>query len=187
MAKINLLELENNDVSAPIEIVKLGENETPVIPFTPEGEALALHYCEETELKGYVRCNGKGCPLCRIGRKVDQRIVLPVYMPTSGVIGALLVPTTRTPHALLPQLLNSVRSGRREVVFIKREAAKYTVTSRPLADGEQDGAKQIKDFLQKEKNGEIQLEQLVNTLSNEDLTEIPGIARHLELKGITGE
>ncbi len=82
---VNLLDLvANESVESPPEVIRLGSDETAIIPFTPHSMSVDLHYCQETEINGYVVCNGPDCVLCRIGRKKDQRLLLPVYLPTAG-------------------------------------------------------------------------------------------------------
>lgn len=181
--KVNLLELDPGATGAPLEVIRVGSDEVAIVPFTADGERLDVHYCDEAEIRGFVRCNGTGCVLCRIGRKAEPRILLPAYLAAAGVIGILMVSTTRTPHALLPQLLQSLRSGRREILFISRNSAKHTVTVRPLGEGEESGAAIIQSFVDSYAAGEIDLTSPIARISNEDIAEIPGIARHLALKG----
>lgn len=184
MSVVNLLELDSSATNTQLEIVRIGEDETPIIPFTATGDKLDLHYSDDQEIRGYLHCGGDGCPLCRIGRKIDQRILLPVFLPTAGAVGVLMVPLTRTPLALLPQLLLSLRSGRREILFLRRDGNKYGVTARPLAEGEEDGAGAIRAFLEQAEAGTIDLGGLVTRLGNDEIAGIPSIARHLALKGI---
>ena len=46
-----------------LEVVRLGPDETPIIVFTSKAERVTLHYCNESEINGYVQCNGRGAPV----------------------------------------------------------------------------------------------------------------------------
>ena len=53
--------------AAELSAVRLDGNETSIIPFTSSMLRVDLHFLDFRDYRGYARCNGKGCLLCRIG------------------------------------------------------------------------------------------------------------------------
>jgi hypothetical protein len=184
--KINFLDDSIEGATPSIEMVKFNENELAVIPFTPHGERVVLHYCSEPELGSYVPCLGGACLLCRIGRKQDPRRLLPVYLPTAKTIGVLPVSESKRPHALLPQLNAVLQASQPLVVFIRREdRTKFVVSTRALDPDMDAGEEQIQQFLKEHEAGRIPLTSIYPSLTNHELAEVSGIAEHMKLKGIT--
>jgi hypothetical protein len=169
----------------PFEVVRLGNNETAIIPFTPDGEEIDLHFCDEPEINNYVPCNGPDCTLCRIGRKKEARMLIPVFLPTSGEIGVLAVSKSRRPSALFPQLMNIMKAGKPVGMFVSREGSKYVVSTFELGKDMETGEAEIKRFLEKYEAGEVSLASVYPTISNEELADVEGIARMMALKGIS--
>jgi hypothetical protein len=186
--KINLLALGNELASgAPqdstLKVIKLDENEAAIIPFTQDGERVLLHYLEDAEYRGYLRHNENDCILCRIGRKLQEQILLPFFLPVSREIAILAASTTMRPKSLLPQLQNLLRSDKRMVLFIHRDRDLYTISSRELPPDVSDGADIIKDFIEAYRENRISLADVYPLLTNEQLANLPGIAAILKLKG----
>src|SRR5690348_17103547 len=78
---------EANGHAAPaLAALRLDGNERLVIPFTTQMQRVLLHFLETPALTGYVHCNGGGCVLCRIGKKVEERDLLPVYDAEEQVV-----------------------------------------------------------------------------------------------------
>lgn len=103
--KVNLLDMVAAEAAESLlEVVRLGSDEIAIIPFTPDSEEADIHYCSEAEINSYVVCNGPECVLCRIGRKREQRLLLPVYLPAAGCVGILPVSRSLRPFALTPGL-----------------------------------------------------------------------------------
>lgn len=183
--KVNLLELAAAESAETLlEVVRLGNDETAIIPFTAESVPVDLHYCSETEINGYVICNGPDCVLCRIGRKREQRLLLPVYLPTAGCIGILPVSRSLRPFALLPQISNVLKSGKPMVMFVTREGARYTVSTADLQKDADGGEAAIKRFLDDYENGLHDLVSVYPHIDNEQLANVEEIARMMSLKGI---
>jgi hypothetical protein len=186
--RVDLLEAwadKSDDVDAPIPLIRLDENEIPLIPFSSQGIMVQLHYCKEAEIQGYVRCNGTDCLLCRVGRKREDRYLLPVYAPTSRSVGVLAISSSSRPGALRPQLMPSLRSGRRAVWLIRRlDRVAFRVTTVDLKDGIDDGAEIIADFLGRLKAGRVDLQAVYQRLDDRDLAEVPGVASMMRIKGI---
>jgi hypothetical protein len=170
---------------AALQLVRLDANEVAVVPFTSETTPVQLHYCDQPEIQGYVHCNGPGCVLCRAGRKAEERVLLPVYLPAGQGIGVLPISPSSRPGALRPQVLPALRSGKRLALLITRpDRATFKVGTVELTEGMDDGAAVIKDFLSRWQAGEVDLASVYPRLDNRDLAEIPGITAMLRLKGV---
>ncbi|MCA9260859.1 MAG: hypothetical protein KDA61_16710 [Planctomycetales bacterium] len=182
---IDLLEaFESDDSTLELSLIRLGENETAVVPFTAQATQVDLHYCDEPELRGYVRCNGLDCTLCRLGKAIAQRSLLPVYLPLTGAIGVVAISPVRSPKSLLSQLHPYLRAEQAQVLFVTRKGHEYRVEGRPLQEGQPDGAAAIAAFQERVESGAISLEEVYPTYSNEDLLAIDSIQRLAELKGV---
>lgn len=183
--KVNLLDVAAAETAESLlEVVRLGSDETAIIPFTADSEAVDLHYCSETEINSYVICNGPDCVLCRIGRKRDQRLLLPVYLPASGCIGILPVSRSLRPFALLPQISNVLKAEKPMVMFVSREGAKYTVSTAGLAADVDGGEAVIKRFVDDCDAGRHDLSSVYPRIDNEQLAGVEGIGRMMTLKKV---
>ncbi|WP_318519199.1 hypothetical protein [Photobacterium leiognathi] len=87
---------------------KVGQNSSPVVFISYTLETVAVHYNDYEEFRGYTKCNGDNCTLCRFGNKAAKRHLMPVYNPLSKTVEVLSMSDSRSPTALLPQLLNLV-------------------------------------------------------------------------------
>jgi hypothetical protein len=183
--KVNLLDVAATEAAESLlEVVRLGNDETAIIPFTADSEAVDLHYCSETEINSYVICNGPDCVLCRIGRKRDQRLLLPVYLPAAGCVGILPVSRSLRPFALLPQISNVLKAGKPMVMFVTREGAKYTVSTAELQKDVDGGEAVIKRFLDDYNAGLHVLAAMYPRIDNEQLASVEEIGRMMSLKGV---
>jgi hypothetical protein len=187
--KVNILTIGNETPigiswGAILKVVRLDDNETAVIPFTPDGERVAIHYLEEPDFRGYIQCNGKDCILCRVGRKVQAQILIPVFLPASQEVSILAASTTMRPKSLLPQLQNVLKGGQRMVLFIRRDRDAYTISSRNLPPDVADGTEIIRDFVEAYRNNQISLAHVFPLLTNEQLANLPGVASMRALKGL---
>ena len=185
--KVNILDVVASEVAeSTLEVVRLGNDETAIIPFTADSEGIDLHYCSETEINGYVVCNGPECVLCRIGRRKEERLLLPVYLPASGCVGILPVSRSLRPYALLPQISNVLKSDTLMVMFVIREVGKYMISTKSLEKDMDGGELQIKEFLEDYAAGSINLIDLYPKIDNEQLLGVDGIQKMAALKGIKG-
>ncbi len=183
--RVNLLDVAAAESAEPLlELVRLGSDETAIIPFTADSEAIDLHYCSETEINGYVVCNGPDCVLCRIGRKRDQRLLLPVYLPAAGCVGLLPVSRSLRPFALLPQISNVLKAGKPTVLFVTREGAKYTVSTAELREDVDGGEAAIRRFLDDYEAGLHVLAAVYPRIGNEQLAGVEEIGKMMALKGV---
>ena len=183
--KVNLLDVaavESNETL--LERVRLGSDETAIIPFTSESESVDVHYCSETEINSYVICNGPDCVLCRIGRKCDQRLLLPVYLPAAGCIGILPVSRFLRPFALLPQISSVLKAGKPMVMFVVRDGAKYSVSTVELQKDVDGGEAVIKRFLTDYEAGLHDLSAVYPRIDNDQLADVAEIGRMMALKGV---
>ena len=185
MTTINIVELlKNKNAPSSLELVQLRGDETPIIPFTLEGELVKLHYCPETEIGGYIHCNGDDCVLCQVGRKPTEKVLIPVYLPVSQSIGILPVSTSLKPGALLPQLATIQGAERRMGVFLSKEGLyRFVVSTFDLTEEIDTGEEVISRFFDKVNADEIDLPSVYPRLENEQLSAISEIARLLRLKG----
>jgi len=184
--KVNLLDVAAAETAESLlDVVRLGNDETAIIPFTADSEAVDLHYCSETEINSYVICNGPDCVLCRIGRKRDQRLLLPVYLPAAGCVGVLPVSRSLRPFALLPQISNVLKAGKPMVMFVTREGAKYTVSTAELQKDVDGGEGAIKPFLDDYEAGNHDLSAVYPQIDNEQLASVEEIGRMMTLKGVS--
>lgn len=183
--KVNLLDVTAAEKAEPLlEVVRLGSDETAIIPFTADSVAVDLHYCPETEINSYVNCNGPNCVLCGIGRKREQRLLLPVYMPAAGCVGILPVSRSLRPYALLPQISNVLKAGKPMVMFVTREGAKYTVSTTELQKDVDGGEAVIRRFQADYEAGIHVLATVYPRIDNEELARVEEIARMMSLKGV---
>lgn len=184
--KINLMDLANAEANESLlEQIRIGSDEIALIAFTGESEAVNLHYCSETEINSYVICNDQDCALCRIGRKRDERLLLPVYLPASGCIGILPVSRSLRPFALLPQILNVLKAGKPMVMFIVRDGSKYTVSTVEIQNDLDGGEAAIKRFLDEYEKGLHDLTAVYPRIDNDQLANVAEIGRMMALKGVS--
>ena len=185
--KVNILDVVASEIAeSTLEVVRLGNDETAIIPFTADSEGIDLHYCSETEINSYVVCNGPDCVLCKIGRRKEERLLLPVYLPASGCVGILPVSRSLRPYALLPQISNVLKSDTLMVMFVIREVGKYMISTKSLEKDMDGGELQIKEFLEDYAAGSINLIDLYPKIDNEQLLGVDGIQKMAALKGIKG-
>lgn len=182
---VNLIDLAAAEsVESLLEVVRLGSDETAIIAFTADSEAVDLHYCSEPEITSYVVCNGPDCVLCRIGRKRDQRLLLPVYLPAAGCIGILPVSRSLRPFALLPQISNVLKTKKPMVMFVTGNRGKYNVSTAELHKDVDGGEAEIKRFLDDYEAGFYDLLTVYPKIDNEQLACVEEIGRMMALKGI---
>ena len=167
-----------------LNLVRIGNDDIAAIPFTTESEEVTVHYCPETEINSYVICNGPNCVLCRIGRSSAQKLLLPVYLPTTGRVGILPVSRSLRPFALLPQIAAVLKAGKPMVIFIVRDGGKFTVASTELTADMDGGDAAIKQFQDDYAAGKIDLTAVYPRIDNEVLAAIDEIAKMTALKGV---
>lgn len=180
--KIDLLDIVTDTEQPTLELVRLGENETAFVPFTSDSEEIHLHFCSESDINSYIKCNGDDCVLCRIGRKKERRLLLPVYLPAVSSVGVIPVSPSLRPYALLPQIANVLKAEKPMVMFVIRENAKFLVSTIELKDDVDGGEVEIKKFLEEHVKGNYSFSFLYPQIDNEQLVSIQEISRMLQLK-----
>jgi len=167
------------------DLVRLGGQEVAVIPFTSSSAVVKLHYNDEPEARGYVRCNGEDCVLCRLGRTAEERALLPVFLPSQETFGVIAISPSSRPGALRPQLMPLLRSEKPLVLFIKKpDQMTFAVGSKEVDLKRFGRERRIADFQRKLEAGEVDLTSVYPCQSNEALARVPGINRMLQLKGV---
>ena len=186
--QINIIDVLNESERPPLEIIRLGETEAALIFFTPQGESIFVHFCEEPNINSYVTCNNstgqENCVLCRIGKGRIEKFLIPAYLPVSKIVGVLPVSRSLRPHALLPQIGPFLKSKKPVVLFISRKGNRYKISSNDLSEDTDAGEDAIKRFLKEFKEGRARLKDVYLRISNEQLASESEIAHLLELKGI---
>jgi hypothetical protein len=183
---MNILDLVSDEPSnSQLERVRLNGDETPIFPITEFSEGAYLHYCPEIEIKDSVICNGDDCVLCKIRRKKDSKLLLPVYLPAADRVGVLPMSKSLRPFSLLPQIAGCLKTGKPLVMFVVRDGMKYTVSTRELQDDVYCGERVIQKFLADLEAGLIDLTSVYPKIDNAELATIDEIARMMALKGVT--
>jgi len=183
--KVNILNTPDPEGSPLLSLVRLDQNETPVIFFTPEGEISNVHYCEDPEISSYVLCNPPDCILCRVGKHYTQRFLLPVYQPLTDTIGVLAMTMHYRPYALYPQIKQILRIPKPMVVFIQKTGYRYSISTSELQPDMQTGEPRIAQYKKESESGQIQLMAVYPRLDNAQFADLPSVDRLLRLKGIT--
>jgi len=184
--EVNLLELMVTESNAScLGLVKIDSNETAITLFTAGGVTVSIHYCPETEIQSYVHCNGSDCLLCRIGREITQKHLLPVYLYASGCIGILAVGCSLRPYDLLPHILRVLKAEKPMVTFVTRgRDYKYSVSTVEIQKDVDGGDAVIERFQKEYEAGLHDLSAVYPRISNEDLANVEEIGRMMALKGI---
>jgi len=181
----NIFATLSTEAPSMLDCIRVGSDEVVVVPFTQCADQVDLHFMKGPEFNGYTLCNGSGCPACMAGISIISRFLFPVYDPTEGRVRVLPVPSSKSPHSLLPQLHRETIRGERVAIFINRaDNQKYVVTSAALPEDARDGADEISEFLKKFESGEIDLTSVFPKIDNATMAALPSISRKLELKGI---
>jgi hypothetical protein len=177
--------LQKNGTASTLDHIHIGQDEIVFIPFTLMADEVDLHFLKDTDVNAYVLCNGPGCAACASGSNRIGRLLFPVFDPVEGSVRVLPVPSSKSPHSLLPQLQREISGGNRVAVFVNRiDNQKFKVTSAPLAEDARDGAPEIAEFLKNFEAGGIDLGSAYPRIENAAMACIPSIERKLALKGI---
>lgn len=171
-----------HSTACELDILKINEEPCIIAVFTTECESIAAHFIDTSEYRGYVQCNSGSegrCILCDTKRKLETRIVMPVYDVVGNSIKALMISTSRAPHSLGPQLWQQLDRGDLDKRFlvISRDSSnyKYSVSSTPMTNGAESGESVIAEF--HENIGELStcLTNVIQRMTNVGLAAIPEI------------
>jgi hypothetical protein len=178
------------EIAEPRQLSQLSLNsdEHPALAFTSNAERHLVHYCYEEDLRGYVPCRGSACLLCKIGKKPESRILLPLYDFACDDVRILMVSERRTPHALLPQIQQALAKvkavGPQLLILSKDGSTKFRVQVRDLPKGVDNGATAIVDFATAVAAGTIRLADVLVSVSDDELRALPWFAKALQLRGV---
>lgn len=167
--------------------VRVGSEEVLIVPFTTTAIPVDLHFLDFRSSRGYVRCHGPGCLLCRVGRRPERRDLLPVYDVLGRSVSVLPIGTSLRPHALRPQLapiLRRAMGGERLIVSLRREDYKFLVATLIRGEGVDDGAGTIASFRSRFEAGQVDLAAVYPSLANEELAQVDEVRSLLAAKGI---
>jgi hypothetical protein len=170
-----------------LDLVRIDENEQAVVLFTDSYRKIKLHYCDDPEIRGFVVCNtlvGDRCLLCDIGRKVDERALMPVYHIASRTVAVLAIPPSARPGALRPAVMSALKTGKSLLLIRKPDRATFKVRPKDLPDNVDDGVHVITAFKRRWEAGEVDLLSVYSRIDNTDLAEIPSIAEMLKIMEI---
>jgi hypothetical protein len=149
-------------------------------------EEVWVHFVADPDISGYLHCNANGkksdCARCQVENRAETRYLLPVYDPRTEAVAVLAVSPSCRPNALLPQLAAVLEKDRPQVVFLKREQAKYTLRAANLEEGMDDGAAVITAFNRQYDAGAVKLADVFVRLPNEQLARLPAIAKSLSYR-----
>jgi len=185
LTKMNIASLKNTLVAESIdthlETVRPSENPTALSVFSDQIEKATIHFLEVPEKRGYVQCNGQGCVLCDAGNKQTVRILMPAYNVITRQVEVLPMSEANNPHALLPQILPAFDAVEPTLMMVSRHFNKYTVELRPTPDNIDIGQSKIEAFNTAFDKGDIKLNSIYPTCSNEELAALPSIQTMLLL------
>jgi hypothetical protein len=174
--------------AAQLEVVRLTQSASTLVLFTTTMRRVYLHYLDYRAIKGYVRCNGKGCRLCSVGRARETRDLLPVYDVQNGAVAILPISPSLRPHALRPQLTRVLRDlaagGKLQQVEIRSGDRKFLVNVLPLQPGADHGAAAVADFLERLDARHVDLAAAYQRLDDEDLAKIDEVRALMAAWGI---
>jgi len=177
------------DAPATLAELQIRDNETLVIPFTTTLVPVGMHFPGVSTFRGYARCPGDGCGLCKVGKKVERRDLLPVYDPVAGRVAVLAVSPNLRPGALAPLLmahLATVKSSGTPLLGLKKTGPyTFAVTPYPALAGTDFGIEAIIAFQQAFEDGTIRLEDIFPVLDAAAVAAIPEFASHAKLVGVT--
>jgi hypothetical protein len=168
-----------------LKYVALSDNETQAIMFTTKLAKATVHYCKESEIRGYALCSGSDCLLCRIGVKQINMRLTPVYLPATEEIEVLHFTHNMKPGALYPQLLNVFANPLPQVLFLRKdEGNKFHLSVRPVPKGVDFGEARISAFMADFESKKIELSSIYASYTNTQLGYVQGIRQILQIKGI---
>jgi hypothetical protein len=173
---------------ATLRVIRLDGNERLIIPFTTALQRVQVHYLDFPSLRDFVHCGGAGCLLCRLGRQVETRDLLPVYDAVDKAVGVLSVSPNVRPNALRPQLMSVLQrlkgGGRLLVGLRKQDNTRFVVATYELPEDAEDGADAILKFTEELAAGRVDLGGVFSRLSNADLAAVPEVGALMAVKGV---
>jgi hypothetical protein len=173
-----------SDGDTRLEEARVGEDPLAFLVFTTEAEPASMHFEKDESVNSYVICPGKACPICWLGSRAKEFILLPIRDVESGQVKVLRVSTRRGPASLLDQLrvhLGAPDSPDRLLV-LSRKGNVYHLKVERLGPDADRGAVAIEAFVEARKNG-LKLASAFTSLSAEELSELGRIRKLLDARG----
>jgi len=170
-------------------LLRLGPNLTAIRLFTSQTVPMRIHFVEEPEVNGWVRCNGERCVLCEAGKSVEERMLLPVYVLSRAAVEILAISPSSRPGALRPQilpLLQTMAASQDPVIALvhKPDRMTFKVTQLRLDPHHVHGEDAIKGYKELWEGDRIDPASVFPKLDNTVLGSIAGIALMLQIKGV---
>ena len=162
-------------------LIRIDANKTLAVLVDATNVTVKLHYCTEPEIRSFIRCNGANCVACRAGKSVQERILIPVYLPASREMGTLSVETTRRPGALGPQLIWLQAKRKTSMAAISIHALKYKVEALKWDDEDEHFQAKVHDFRAHVTAGRVDLRSLYPKVDNDRLAKVPEFVRTLAI------
>jgi hypothetical protein len=180
-------ELAGETSGQALEVFRVDQQVRELVTFTDAFEEVQVHFVADPEVNAYVHCNAAekkaDCVLCTVENKKETRYLLPVYDPRTEAVAVLPISPSCRPNALLPQLVAALEKKQPQVVFLKRENAKYTLRAADLEEGMEDGAAAVAAFSRQYDAGAVRLADVYTRLPNEHLSRIASVAKSLSYRG----
>jgi hypothetical protein len=177
--------------ASPLVEIRLSKDETLVVPFTTKVASVKIHFLDVPAVRGYVLCGGSNCLLCRLGRRSDERHLLPVYDPIGRNIGVLPISPSMRPSALRPALrpvLDAIGGEKGLLVKIRKlDMGRFAVSWGELPRNADDGATIIASFLKGVNDGSVDLTTIYPSMTNKDLSQIPELKTLMGLQGVNDD
>lgn len=181
-------DLAGEPASKPLEVFRVDQQVREFVTFTDESEEARVHFVADLDVNTYLHCNAGGtnadCTLCIVENKVEVRYLLPVYDPRAEAVAVLAVSPSCRPNALLPQLIPALEKKRPQIIFLKRENAKYILRAADLEEGMEDGSVAVAVFRQQYESGAVKLADVFVRLPNDHLARLPSVAKSLKYRGV---
>lgn len=175
--------VDTSSVNSPTMLFSTRLSEEPtVISFVSNSFIKsAFHYLDAPDLKGYFKCNGNGCVLCEAEIKRDYRFLTPVYNLFDQRMEVLAIPTANKPTSLLP-LLKPLFGQVGLAISIAKNGYQYSASSKQLPTGLTLDQDTIESFQQGLNSKSFALSDIYQTVTNDELEELPNIKARLAFK-----
>ena len=165
-----------------LTLAKVGMNPIPLVMFDYRAASVPVHHLKSAKYRGFLRCNGVGCPLCTAEYGKWTKVVFPVYNTVTRRIELLAVDDDRDPGSALAQILVIMGDNPDEMVLvlIRQVNFNYVMTQKKLPPSMRPNPQIIERFKADRERG-FDLASIYPQKSNEELSEIPEIAMVLGL------
>jgi hypothetical protein len=184
--KKNLLDYGKKFEDDTLKLVKINMDATYLVCFTSDNSECNVHWVNDPELHGYVRCWKKNCPLCEVGNAKKKQLLLPVYSLETNRIEVLGFSDSLKPYSVLSQLkyiFEGMELNKKLVLIISKDS-EYTFqlkTKKLPKDLRNTVFPKIKAFKKRVDEENIKLCSVFQKRSRSQLKQIESIKRKLAL------